>query len=106
VANGAQRPPLYLIGNDLFTTQNVTVEGFSVWTESGTAVVNKISNIYGTGDGVYGVNNGLGVVTVGATPTFTSTITVSASPTGWVVPNYPAWAVPTTGYGSMYYLAF
>ena len=109
VADGAKRPPLYLIGNDLFLAQNVTVDGFSLWTETGTTVVNKINNFYGKGVGVYtyGANNGLGITkTAGATPTFTSTITVTASPTGWVAPTYPAWAVPTTGYGSMYCISF
>ncbi|KAJ0301564.1 hypothetical protein Brms1b_012367 [Colletotrichum noveboracense] len=50
VADGTKRPPLYLIANDLTYATNVTVEGFSLWTESGTYVVNKISNIFGNGD--------------------------------------------------------
>ncbi|KAJ0339403.1 hypothetical protein KNSL1_012018 [Colletotrichum chrysophilum] len=54
VADGAKRPPLYLIANDLTYATNVTVEGFSLWTESGTYVVNKISNIFGNSDNSYG----------------------------------------------------
>ena len=98
---------MYLIGNDLDLTDSVTVEGFSLWTEEGTYVVNKINNIYGHGDDVYGLNNGLGVVpsgvtTVAALPTFTSTHTITTSPTGWVEPAFPTWAVTSTGYGSMF----
>ncbi|KXH62702.1 murein transglycosylase, partial [Colletotrichum salicis] len=54
VADGAKRPPLYLTANDLTYATNVTVENFSLWTESGNSVVNKISNIFGTGDNSYG----------------------------------------------------
>ncbi|KAL2875240.1 hypothetical protein SGCOL_009530 [Colletotrichum sp. CLE4] len=43
VADGAKRPPLYLTANDLTYATNVTVENFSLWTESGNSVVNKIS---------------------------------------------------------------
>lgn len=107
VANGASRPPLYLIGNDLLLAQNVTIEDISLWTESGTYVVNKISNIYGYGDDVYGPNDGLGILPAGTTdantlPTFTSAYTITASPTGWVAPAFPTWAVASTGYGSMF----
>lgn len=103
LADGAKRPPLYLIGNDLNLTDSITVEDFSLWTESGTYVVNKVNNIYGHGDNVYGSNNGLGVVPTGVTalPTFTSAYTITASPTGWVEPAYPTWAITSTGYGSM-----
>ncbi|KAJ0269909.1 hypothetical protein COL940_012080 [Colletotrichum noveboracense] len=59
VADGTKRPPLYLIANDLTYATNVTVEGFSLWTESGTYVVNKISNIFGNGDNSYGAADGI-----------------------------------------------
>lgn len=108
LANGALRPPLYLIGNDLNIADSITVKDFSLWTEEGAYVVNKINNIYGHGDDVYGLNNGLGIVPSGATaasalPTFTSTYTITASPTGWVEPAFPTWAVASTGYGSMFF---
>jgi hypothetical protein len=103
VANGALRPPLYLIGNDLFLTDTVTVEDFSLWTETGDYVVNHVNNIYGKGDDVYGPNDGLGLVPIGATalPIFTSSYTITATPTGWAEPAFPTWAVANTGYGSM-----
>lgn len=101
VANGAQRPPLYLLASDLIPAVNITVEEFSVWTETGNYVVNKISNIYGTGDDVYGPNDGLEVLEAGATPTaYTSAYTITVPPTGWTDPPEPAWAAPSTGYGS------
>jgi hypothetical protein len=101
VANGVQRPPLFLIANDLTYATNVTVEDFTIWTEVNSYVVNKISNIYGHGDDSYGPNNGIESLPPGQTPTpYTSTYTITATPTGWVVPPSPAWAVPNTGYGS------
>ncbi|KAJ5771045.1 uncharacterized protein N7511_003096 [Penicillium nucicola] len=101
VANGVTRPPLYLIANDLTFATNVTVEDFSVWTESGTSVVNKISNIFGTGDNSYGSQNGIAPLKSGQSPSaYTSTYTITASPTGWKAPSTPTWAVPSTGYGT------
>ncbi|AEO66493.1 glycoside hydrolase family 28 protein [Thermothielavioides terrestris NRRL 8126] len=101
VANGVQRPPLYLIANDLTFATNVTVEDFSVWTETNDYVVNKISNVFGTGDDSYGPGNGIRALAPGEAPApYTSTITVTASPTNWVAPPSPTWAVPNTGYGT------
>ncbi|KAJ4247086.1 hypothetical protein NW762_013224 [Fusarium torreyae] len=101
VANGAQRPPLFLIANDLSFATNVTVEDFSIWTESGTSVVNKISNIYGHGDESYGKADGIKSLGSGQSPTpYTSTYTVTAKPTGWAAPALPTWAAASTGYGS------
>ncbi|KAH8690903.1 endo-rhamnogalacturonase F [Talaromyces proteolyticus] len=101
VANGASRPPLYLTANDLTFATNVTVKEFSVWTESGTSVVNKINNIFGTGDDSYGLHNGIASLSAGQTPyTCTSVYTITASPTNWQPPSTPTWAVPSTGYGT------
>lgn len=101
LANGAKRPPISFIGNDLFVADSVTIEGFSLWTEEGSQVINKINNVYGHGDAVYGPNNGLGVADGHSPlPTFTHAVTVTASPTGWVEPVFPTWAVASTGYGS------
>jgi rhamnogalacturonan hydrolase len=107
LADGAKRPPISFIGNDLFLIDSVTIEGFSLWTETGTQVINKINNAYGHGDAVYGANNGLGIAD-GHTPlpTFTHAVTVTASPTGWVAPTFPPWALPSTGYGSALSLSF
>ncbi|KAI3546968.1 murein transglycosylase [Colletotrichum abscissum] len=101
VADGAKRPPLYLIANDLTYATNVTVEEFSLWTESGTSVVNKISNIFGAGDNSYGTGNGIKSLAAKASPApYTSTYTITASPTGWKAPPSPTWALPNTGYGT------
>ncbi|PWY67145.1 pectin lyase-like protein [Aspergillus heteromorphus CBS 117.55] len=101
VADGAQRPPLYLIANDLTYATNVTVADFTVWTEAGDEVVNKINNVFGTGDDSYGPQDGISSLSPGAVPhLYTSTYTITASPTGWVAPTYPAWAAPSTGYGT------
>jgi hypothetical protein len=90
-----------LVANDLTFATNVTVEEFSVWTETDDYVVNKINNVFGKGDNSYGPNNGIKTLAPGETPVpYTSTITVTASPTDWVVPPSPTWAVPNTGYGS------
>jgi hypothetical protein len=103
LANGAKRPPISFIGNDLFLIDSVTIEGFSLWTEEGTQVINKINNAYGHGDNVYGTNDGLGVANgQNPLPTFTHAVTVTASPTGWVSPTFPSWALASTGYGSTF----
>lgn len=107
VADGVKRPPLYLIANDLTYATNVTVEDFTVWTEQGTSVVNKISNIFGNGDDSYGSNNGIKSLGEGESPSpYTSTYTITASPTDWQAPTTPTWAVPSTGYGSKLSLGF
>lgn len=79
------------------------MEEFSVWTETGTTVVNKISNIFGTGDDSYGENDGIESLQSGESPyTYTSTYTITASPTNWQAPSTPTWALPSTGYGSKF----
>ncbi|KAJ5673551.1 CAZyme family GH28 [Penicillium longicatenatum] len=101
VANGATRPPLYLFANDLTFATNVTVEDFTVWTESGSSIVNKISNIFGSADDSYGSNDGIKSLSQGESPSsYTSTYTITASPTDWQAPTTPAWALPNTGYGT------
>ncbi|KAI8180782.1 Rhamnogalacturonase A [Colletotrichum sp. SAR 10_86] len=101
VADGAKRPPLYLIANDLTYATNITIEGFSLWTESGTYVVNKISNIFGNSDNSYGVEDGIKSLTSKQSPTaYTSTYTISTTPTGWAIPPSPTWAAASTGYGT------
>ncbi|KAJ5713615.1 uncharacterized protein N7483_010796 [Penicillium malachiteum] len=101
IADGAERPPLYLLANDLTFATNITLEDFSVWTESGTYVVNKINNVFGTGDDSYGTNDGIVSLASGESPyTYTSTYTVTASPTNWQAPTSPSWALPSTGYGT------
>ncbi|CVL08328.1 probable rhamnogalacturonase A precursor [Fusarium mangiferae] len=101
VADGSKRPPLFLVANDLSFATNVTVEDFSIWTESGTSVINKISNIFGHGDNSYGQANGIKSLSSGQAPTaYTSTYTVTATPTGWTAPSFPTWAAASTGYGT------
>lgn len=101
VANGVKRPPLYLVANDLSFALNVTLQDIELWTESGSSVVNKIQNIYGKGDDVYGANDGLKTLPAAGAPTaYSSAYTITQAPSGWTTPAYPTWAVPTTGYGS------
>ena len=65
--------------------------------------MNKISNIFGNGDSVYGLNDGLEPLSAGETPKpYTTAITLSATPTGWRIPSYPTWALNNTGYGSKF----
>ncbi|KAM0226730.1 hypothetical protein ACHAPO_012119 [Fusarium lateritium] len=101
VGDGAKRPPLFLVANDLRFATNITVEDFSLWTESGTFIVNKIGNIFGHGDNSYGGADGIKSLTSGQSPTpYTSTYTITAKPTGWTAPSLPTWAVTSTGYGT------
>ncbi|KAN0108708.1 glycoside hydrolase family 28 protein [Hyaloscypha variabilis] len=101
IADGAKRPPLYLIGSDSIPPENITVEDFSVWTESGDYIVNQIQNIYGDGDDSYGTDNGIEVLAPGAKPmAYTTSYTITAAPAGWTDPPSPAWAAPSTGYGT------
>jgi rhamnogalacturonan hydrolase len=86
--------------SDFIPAQNITIEDFSVWSESTAYIVNKINNVFGTGDDIYGANDELETLLAGAIPTtYTSTYTITAAPTGWTDPTYPAWAAPSTGYG-------
>ncbi|KAJ4168771.1 hypothetical protein NW754_010699 [Fusarium falciforme] len=77
------------------------VEDFSIWTESGTSVVNKISNVYGHSDDSYGEADRIKSLASGQSPTpYTSTYTVTATPSGWTAPSFPTWAAASTGYGT------
>ncbi|KAH8646151.1 glycoside hydrolase family 28 protein [Xylariales sp. PMI_506] len=101
VANGVQRPPIYILANDLTFATNVTFEDFTVWTETNDEVINLISNVYGKGDDSYGVGDGVPTLASGQSPTaYTSYYTITASPTGWTIPPSPTWAAPSTGYGT------
>ncbi|KAJ5313750.1 uncharacterized protein N7443_000634 [Penicillium atrosanguineum] len=101
VVDGALRPPLYLVASDLTFATNVTVEEFTVWTETGTDIVNKISNVFGTGDDSYGPNDGIASLQPGQSLyTYTSTYAVTATPANWQLPTTPTWAAPSTGYGT------
>lgn len=99
-----EKPALYFIANDLVGANNISIEDFSVWTESGGDVINQIANVYGKGDGVYGPNDGLKTLAPSATFTpYSSKYTITASPTGWVEPSKPTWAAGETGWGSKSY---
>ncbi|KAJ8066220.1 hypothetical protein OCU04_005304 [Sclerotinia nivalis] len=109
IQNGAKRPALYLLASDYIPATDITVKDVTVWTESGSTSVNHISNVFGVGDDVYGSNNGIVKLAQGEDPkseTYTSTYTITSAPTGWATPTWPAWAVPTTGYGSKYCFCF
>lgn len=92
-----------MIANDLTFAINVTVEDFALWTDTGSVIVNKINNVFGSGDDSYGVNNGIQSLSGTQSPyTYTSTYTVTATPTSWHAPSTPTWAAPSTGYGSKF----
>lgn len=98
VANGSFRAPVRIYGSDLTYALNVSLIDFFLWTDVGDYVVNDISNVYGSSDNA---DDDIHTLAPGATPTtFTDLVTLTASPTGWVSPTYPAWVVGTTGYGS------
>ncbi|KAE8388779.1 pectin lyase fold/virulence factor [Aspergillus alliaceus] len=90
VADGAKRPPLYLVANDLTFSTNVTEEDISVRTETGDKVVNKISTA-------------LGIVELkaGETPRKYST----ASPISVYTP-VPLWRPNGVGYDLYYWRRF
>lgn len=101
IVEGAVRPPLRLRASNLTNAINVTILDFSVWTEIGKYVENQIANFFGTGDDVYGPNNGLKTLSAGEIATsYTTSVSLTASPTGWTVPTVPVWAVGCSGYGS------
>ncbi|PQE29519.1 murein transglycosylase protein [Rutstroemia sp. NJR-2017a WRK4] len=102
IANGSVRPPLYLFASDLTPAVDITIDGFSVWTEAGSRVINKISNIFGTADSVYGPNDGIKTLAAGATPTtYTSSYTITTPPVaGWTVPPDPSWIAPSSAWGT------
>ena len=92
-----------MIANDLTFAINVTVEDFALWTDTGSVIVNKINNVFGIGDNSYGLNNGIHTLSGTQSPyTYTSTYTVTATPTSWQAPSTPTWAAPSTGYGSKF----
>ncbi|EGP82832.1 unnamed protein product [Zymoseptoria tritici ST99CH_1A5] len=99
LVNGSHRPPLFFVANDLVMTTNITVEDVTLWTETGTEVINKINNVYGHGDSIYGPNDGLGDPNSKLVP-FNKTATVTTPPDGWTLPNDPSWALPAVGYGT------
>ncbi|KAJ5355541.1 uncharacterized protein N7496_012753 [Penicillium cataractarum] len=101
VADGTTRGPLNLIGNDLTFVTNVSIEDFTVWTDTGDRIVNKINNIFGSGDDSYGTNDGIKTLRASELPyTYTSSYTVTATPSDWYAPSTPTWAAPSTGYGT------
>lgn len=60
-----------------------------------------IQNVYGGGDDIYGANNGIELLAPAAEPTaYKASYTITAPPARWADPPSPAWAAPTTGYGS------
>ncbi len=63
-----------------------------MWTLNGKEIVNQCKNVYGKGSCVRAAPAG------GALPTYTTSQTVPAAPTGYVVPTKPGWAVE--GYGT------
>lgn len=94
VNNGISRGPIVIRGSNVVPLTNITLEDFNMWTENKNAVVHRCNNVYGTGYCARELKDDA------TTPTsFSSTVTVSTMPTGFVKPTRPAWGVGATGYG-------
>ncbi|KAF2646591.1 hypothetical protein P280DRAFT_387301 [Massarina eburnea CBS 473.64] len=74
VANGASRGPVKVVCADGAPCSDVTIEDFSVWTESGSKMVNQCRSAYGSGE----------CLKDGTTASYAAVSqTVTAAPTGY-----------------------
>lgn len=78
VADGAIQPPLSLQANNLTFARNFSVSDFSLRTETGTIVLNKITDVFTTPGSVKDADSGIPVMGLEA---YTSSISVTTSPT-------------------------
>ncbi|KAI9648284.1 hypothetical protein NHQ30_002916 [Ciborinia camelliae] len=104
IQNGAKRGPLSLLASDYSPATNITLRDVRLWTETGADVVNHLANVFGTGDDVYGSNDG--IVSLGPgddrmSKRYKNDYTVTRMPVGWEIPQSPTWAAPVGGYGSL-----
>src|SRR5277367_5944426 len=92
IDNGVSRGPIVIRGSDIVPLTDITLEAFNMWTLNGNKVIHQCKNVYGTGFCA-------GSLAAGATPTtFTTSMTVTATPAAYTSPTKPAWAVE--GYGT------
>ncbi|RDW60616.1 endo-rhamnogalacturonase F [Coleophoma cylindrospora] len=99
--NGTRWPPINIQGNDLTFATNVSLQDFSIWMENGTKAVNQISNVFATPGNGNDASYDIPTLVENQEPTaYTSLVTLTTTPPGWTVPTWPAWAAPSTGYGT------
>lgn len=92
VDNGISHGPIIIRGSNIVPLTNITLQDFAMWTVNKNQVVLQCRNVYGTG---YCARE----LASGATPTeFSSTVTMTTTMSGYVVPTSPTWAV--AGYGT------
>ncbi|EED17175.1 extracellular rhamnogalacturonase, putative [Talaromyces stipitatus ATCC 10500] len=80
-ANGAQRPPLYILCPSTNPCTNINIENFNMWTESGNTEYYKCADAWGSG---YCLHGGTQHTKYG-----TVTSTVTAAPPGYSAPTMP-----------------
>lgn len=90
VDNGVSRGPIVIRGSDIVPLTDITLEDINMWTLNGNKIVNQCKDVYGSGSCVRSETQG--------TPTYTTSQTVTATPTGYATPTKPSWAVE--GYGT------
>lgn len=92
VDNGISHGPIIIRGSNIVPLTNITLQDFAMWTVNKNQVVLQCRNVYGTG---YCSRE----LVSGATPTeLSSTVTMTTTMSGYVVPTSPTWAV--AGYGT------
>lgn len=80
-ANGAQRPPLYVLCPSTEPCTNIIIEDFDMWTESGSTEYYKCADAWGQG---YCLHAGTQHTKYG-----TTTSTVTAAPSGYAAATMP-----------------
>ncbi|KKY27109.1 putative endo-rhamnogalacturonase f [Phaeomoniella chlamydospora] len=71
--NGAERGAVVIRGSDIVPLQDITLEGFAMWTVNGDKVVNQCKNVYGTGECIK--------ASTGST-SYTTSVTTTTTPAG------------------------
>ena len=92
VDNGVSRGPIVIRGSDQVPLTDITLEDFDMWTLNGDKIINQCKNAFGTG---YCLQE---LASAAQASTYTVSSTVTATPTAYVSPAKPSWAVE--GYGT------
>ncbi|KAF8858219.1 pectin lyase-like protein [Acephala macrosclerotiorum] len=89
--NGASRGAIVIRGSDIVPAVDISLSDFDMWTVNGNKVINQCKNVYGTGYCA-------GTSMAASLTTFTTSVTSTVAPSGFVTPTSPAWGV--AGYGT------
>ncbi|KAL8714111.1 MAG: hypothetical protein Q9220_001839 [cf. Caloplaca sp. 1 TL-2023] len=89
VDNGVSRGPVVIRGSDIVPLQDIAIKEMNVWTLNGNKVVDQCKNVYGSGNCIKAA---------AGSAAYTTSQTVTATPTGYKIPAKPTWAVE--GYGT------